>query len=141
MKGDVDRLAAVEDDTREILVKEGLDADDFVTLVEEGEQRGEHAWREADQPVALYMRVCVSLTLIGTGSHNDLLVGQLAAFPHEIFKLRRVLLRNGLEQARTSSRVAVTGCKGLAAANGVYRPCARYSRVVVGHHILVHGLV
>lgn len=43
VEGHVDGLATVEDDRREVLVEEGLDADDLVLGLEEREERGEHA--------------------------------------------------------------------------------------------------
>lgn len=43
VEGDVDGATAVEDDGSGVLVEEGLDADDLVSRVEEGEQGSVHS--------------------------------------------------------------------------------------------------
>lgn len=43
MQWDVDGHTAVEDDARSVLVEEGLDADDLITLLKEGEKSSVHA--------------------------------------------------------------------------------------------------
>ena len=44
MEGDVDALAAVEGDGRQVLVEEGLEDDHFVSWLDERRERGILAW-------------------------------------------------------------------------------------------------
>lgn len=45
VEGNIDGFTTVEDDGGEVLIEEGLDADNFFARVQEGEKGSVHAWQ------------------------------------------------------------------------------------------------
>jgi hypothetical protein len=104
----IDGLSTVKDDGSKVLVEEGLDTDDLLTRVEEGEQGGIHPYQGMRSSVSLDMAMLCSIhrrTLVGSCSNNNLLGSQFSVFLCQILKLRRVVLADSLEKTRSTSRM------------------------------------
>ena len=108
MKRYVDGLSTVEDDGSEVLVEEGLDADDLLAGIEEGKQSSVHSYQNITLSASSEMAPSLSdfeLTLVGSRSNDNLFGSQFSVLLYEILKLRRVVLADSLEKARSTSRM------------------------------------
>jgi hypothetical protein len=76
MKWDINRFPSVEDDTGQVLIKEGFDTDDLVSLIQECKEGGIHP-------------------LVCSSSDDDLFGFELAVLGDEVFELRGIMFRDG----------------------------------------------
>lgn len=125
MKWDINRLSSIEDDTGQVLIKEGFDTDDLVSLIQECKEGGIHP-------------------LVCPGSDDDLFGFELAVLGDEVFELRGIMFRDGFKEPGSTSRVAgvMGGLMGMLISNRkVFVDQGQKGlRIMIAHNVPVHSL-
>lgn len=108
VKGHKDGFGTLEVDRSKVLVKVGFDTDDFIPGLTVRRESGKHTYTPYQfYPLVHLYRIKTQLTAVGTGSNQNLLISQVLSSGNNILKLRAVVLADGLQQPRPTSRVRI----------------------------------